>query len=49
MIWDHVGFHKMTLVLRAMGSHSGLPQPFLDPVPQGRCYLLEGLAEPLIM
>lgn len=49
MIWNHVGFHKGIVFLRAMESHSRVPQPFLDPAAQGRCYLLEGLAEPLIM
>lgn len=39
----------MTIFLKATGSQRRVPQPFVPPAPQGRCYLCEGLAEFLTM
>lgn len=44
-----MGFRKVTIFLRVTGSHRRVLQPFLAPAPRGRCYLFEGLAEPLSM
>lgn len=44
-----MGFRKVTIFLRVTGSQRRVLQPFLTPAPRGRCYLFEGLAEPLSM